>query len=294
MLKPTRATAALAGLAAVLLSAGPLTTADAVTTSHRTTSVSAASATTGHLPTVVARMRPSAIKLSVGNRMHAGRVKFNVVTKQGSHTLQLLRLHGDYTMEQAGADLNKAFSGDTDAIKRVDRRITWLGGAPTRAGHPSEFVVTLKAAHYVVIDQESNALTTLRVFGTVRPRPAVDVASGITTFSYGFGVSDTTIPKSGWTRIKNRADQPHFVVMQRVKDGTTDRMVRRYVKSGSQRDPSWLAPGGTSVGVLSPGRGQTFHYDLPAGKYVLACFWPDDETGMEHFRMGMWKLIKLT
>jgi hypothetical protein len=34
-------------------------------------------------------------------------------------------------------------------------------------------------------------------------------------------------------------------------------------------------------------------YDLPAGEYLLACFWPDRFTGMPHFFMGMWKLINL-
>jgi hypothetical protein len=33
--------------------------------------------------------------------------------------------------------------------------------------------------------------------------------------------------------------------------------------------------------------------DVPAGKYLLACFWPDDDTGMPHFFMGMWKLVRV-
>jgi hypothetical protein len=34
-------------------------------------------------------------------------------------------------------------------------------------------------------------------------------------------------------------------------------------------------------------------YDLPAGKYFIACFWPDYFTGMPHFLMGMWKLVTI-
>jgi hypothetical protein len=51
--------------------------------------------------------------------------------------------------------------------------------------------------------------------------------------------------------------------------------------------------GSTDSGVLSPDKGQTFKYRLPAGKYVAACFWPDSKTGMEHAAMGMFKVVHL-
>ena len=47
-------------------------------------------------------------------------------------------------------------------------------------------------------------------------------------------------------------------------------------------------------GVVSPGKSQLFDYDLPAGKYFIACFWPDYFNGMPHFLMGMWKLVTLS
>ena len=62
--------------------------------------------------------------------------------------------------------------------------------------------------------------------------------------------------------------------------------------------PIWLlvlqcAFANTAVGVISPKYGETFHYSLPAGKYLIRCYWPDDDTGMPHAFMGMWKLIWL-
>ncbi len=277
--------------AALLLPAGPLTTADAVTA--RPAAHVATSAASGHVPTVVAHMSRSAIHLSVGHRVHAGRMIFRVMTRKGTHTLQLLRLHKGYTMQQAGADINKAFGGDLAAIRRVDHRITFLGGASTRPGHPGEFAVRLAASKLVLLDQNSRAVTRLKVFGTVRPRPQVPASSGITTFSYGFGSSMPPLPHTGWTRVSNRSDQPHFVILQRVADRTTNRMVRRLIKSGTHRNPPWILKANTDVGVISPKVSVTFHYNLPTGKYLLACFWPDDESGMPHFNMGMWKLITL-
>jgi hypothetical protein len=132
------------------------------------------------------------------------------------------------------------------------------------------------------------------VYGDTPRREKVAHQSTITTFSYGFGTSSNTIPATGWTRVWNQSDQPHFVVFQRVKADTTARQVRRYFDSMSQSQPSWALRANVSTGVLSPYRGETFHYSLPRGKYLIACFWPDDDTGMPHAFMGMWKLIWLS
>jgi hypothetical protein len=248
-----------------------------------------------HVPTVVVHMSKSAIRASVGHTVHSGRVQFHVVSTEGGHTLQVLRLHKGYTVKQAKTDVNKAFGGDLDAIRRVDHRITWMGGAPARVGHPGDFAVTLPRGNLLLIDQNHPTLFRLHAFGTPPDRPRIPTTSRITAFTYGFGTSPSTLPSSGWTRVGNVSDQPHFVVMQRVKDATTPRMVRKFLKKhGLQGQPPWGLKANTSTGVISPHRTQALSYDLPAGKYLLACFWPDDETGMPHILMGMWKLIRLS
>jgi hypothetical protein len=288
MLIRTRIIAAVAVIGAALLSATPPSTAEP------STPRSAPAASAGHVPTVVVHMSESAIHLSVGHRLHAGRVLFRVRTHDGGHDLQLARLHTGYTLSDAERDFGKAFQdGDVHAIRRLDDNITFLGGASTRPGHPGAFAVNLHAARLLVFDQDSNALTRLRVFGTPPHRPIVAASSQVTAFSYGFGVSRQTLPPSGWTRVRNISDQPHFVVLQRVKNRTTHRMVARFIKSGAHGNPSWGLKAHTSVGVMSPNRGEVFHYTLPAGKYLMACFWPDDDTGMPHIYMGMWRLIRL-
>jgi hypothetical protein len=47
------------------------------------------------------------------------------------------------------------------------------------------------------------------------------------------------------------------------------------------------------AGVISSHYGQTLHYRLPAGRYLMMCFWPSKDTGMPHAMMGMWKLVQL-
>ena len=49
------------------------------------------------------------------------------------------------------------------------------------------------------------------------------------------------------------------------------------------------------TGTLSPGRSMTVDYDLPAGQYVVMCFFPDPKMGgMPHSLMGMLRMIHLT
>jgi len=245
------------------------------------------------VPTVVAHMSKSAIHLSVGHTVHAGRVQFHVVSSEGGHTLQVIRLHKGYTLKQAQADVNKAFRGDLNAIRRVDHRIGWMGGAPARVDHPGDFSINLPRGDLILIDQNHPTFFRLHVFGKAPARPRVPTTGSITAFTYGFGTS-STLPSSGWTRVGNVSDQPHFVVMQRVKNGTTPKMVRKFLKRhGLQGNPPWALKASTSTGVISPNHHQAMRYDLPAGKYLLACFWPDDETGMPHILMGMWKLVRL-
>jgi hypothetical protein len=287
-MRVNRSSSVIVAAAAAALSASMLPAATAATT--QTTAHEAAK---GHIPTVVAHMSDTSIRLSVGHKMRAGRVKFHVVSASGGHALQLLRLHKGYTFKEAKTDVNKAFGGNLDAIRRVDHKITWLGGAQAREGRPGDFAVNLRKGDLVAIDQNSPTFTRLHVFGTAAPRPRIHSTGQVTAFTYGFGTSPGALPASGWTRVNNVSDQPHFVVMQRVKDRTTPRMVRKFLKRGLQGNPPWALKANTSSGVISPNRSQALHYDLPAGKYLLACFWPDDETGMPHILMGMWKLVHL-
>jgi len=225
--------------------------------------------------------------------LHAGRIIFRVTTGKGGHLLQIARLHKGYTPQQFGSDIGKAFGGDTAAIARVDDRVTWRGGAEARPNKPGRFAVTLSAGHFFFFDQNSHAVTQVNVVGTAPDRPTIPVSSKLTAFTYGWEAAPSTIPASGRLYLKNQADQPHFLEMQHVKQSVTPRMVKRALSPTAHGNPPWVLPGSTGSGVLSPKFGQMLRYDLPPGKYLIACFWPDRFTGMPHAFMGMWKLIEL-
>jgi len=224
--------------------------------------------------------------------VRAGQITFRAVTGKGTHELQLARLRHGYTMQQAGADIGKAFSGDTDAIRRVDNGIDFRGGAEAHPSRPGEFTTSLARGHYVVLDQDGPGLAMLDVHGSSVKRRAPHTSSKIGVFTYGFNTTGT-LPNSGRTLIHNSSDQPHFVVFQRIKNGTTRAQVKKTFSSMSEAKPSWAMGANTSSGVISPNRSERFKYSLPAGKYVLACFWPDVKTGMPHAYMGMWRIVTL-
>jgi hypothetical protein len=245
------------------------------------------------IPTVTVHVGGGKIGFVSGDStLHAGRIHFRVITGSGTHILQALRLHHGYTLQDAGQDFGPAFGGNTAAIARLDDNVTWRGGAQAKPDKPGSFVITLRAGHFYFIDQNSNAVKAFTVVGKVPQRPNFPHQSKITAFTYGFDSSPLTIPAKGTTYFFNHADQPHFLELQRVKESTTGADIRAFIKHPAG-NPSFGLPGGTAAGVLSPSTGQMLSYDLPPGKYLLACFWPDRFTGMPHFFMGMWKLIHL-
>jgi hypothetical protein len=257
-----------------------------------------AQAATSH--TVKVKMSDSAITFSGGGSstangvttLHAGRYHFHVVTHAGDHILQLLRFKNGYTAQQAIGDFTKAFQGNVDAVRRIDNGVVFRGGADAKPQHPADMVVVLKPGQFTAIDQNGDAVAQLAVVG--HPvSPGLGEHSGkYTAFTYGWGVSKH-LPAAGTVKVTNQADQPHFLVIQRVKDSTTNAMVRKSLAKGGNGQPSWLLKATADSGVISPGTSQLMSYDLPAGKYFIACFWPDYFTGMPHFLMGMWKLVTI-
>ena len=227
------------------------------------------------------------------SRVPAGTVAFQVISRDGRfHQMQVARLHKGYTLSDAQSDFGKAFRGDVQAVRRLDHRVTFRGGAPAhKSGYPGQVVMDLPAGRFYVFDQDGQGLAVLHVFGHAGHQPGVPHQGMITANTYGFQV--TRLPASGWLKMRNISDQPHFVAMTRVKESTTRRMVARAAHHPSNRKPSWVLHAGTDSSVISPYRHVVLHYRLPAGKYLIACFWPDDDTGMPHFYMGMWKLVHI-
>lgn len=274
--------------AAVALAA-TAATVGAVTVS--TTAAHAAAMPKHHVVTI--HVNNHRVLVGKNNRIGSGLTDFRVVTHQGDHIMNIVRFRKGYSLPQFGQDINKAFGGDVKAIRRVDKGSVFNGGSEAKPGRSGEFSANLKPGMYYFFDQNSSKFAAVKVVGKYVPRTPVRTSSMIDLFTYGFGPGRSAVRHNGRTLIKNQADQPHFIEFQQVKPGTTAVQVKRYIKKGGRGQPSWALKASWGSGVLSPHQSQALALDLPKGKYLVACFWPDANTGMPHFFMGMWKLITL-
>jgi hypothetical protein len=242
-----------------------------------------------------AKVTKKAVKLD-RDTVRAGRITFKVRTPKGDHSLQIVQFKDGYGPEQLGPDAEAAFEkGDLEAINRLDTMVTWLGGVEVLPDNNGEFTVVLnKPGKYFVADQNGEGAAVLTVKGSAVKRQSASLTGTITANEGNTWDAPKSIDHNGWVRLKNKADQPHFVVLQEVKKSTTKKDVRQYFKSGAEEEPAFALKAFASTGVFSPGTNTTLHLKhLPAGKYALLCFWPDKETGMPHALMGMWRLVNL-
>lgn len=258
------------------------------------------------ITTVTVTMSSKAITVSSGKAaLDNTLTNFVVKAKSGDHVLQILQLHPGYTIRRANHDINAAFGGDLRAISRVDTRITWLNGAEATPDKPGEVAIDLPAGDYWFVDQNSKAHLKVRVndtstaVSTIKPDVTVSaVATNKQSKPMMWRPSSQTMPRKGWAELRDTTIEPHFFEMQQVKEGTTAQQIRAYIKSGSQKAPSWVGKAATTSGVISPDSmtpdsTSFFHYRLPAGEYILACFWPSARNGQPHFMMNMFTIVHL-
>lgn len=256
--------------------------------------------------TVTLKSTKSGAKLSTST-IRPGKTLFKVVRGNRGGSLQLLRLKSGYSLQKAGSDFGKAFSGNIDAIKRIDRNIVFYGGidVPAKGAKPNFWGTDVdKAGTYYVINTGGRSApppSVLKAKGTHQRRalPATGGYVNMADDSTGANVFRTpkSDPHRGWMKTANHAKEPHFVVLNQVKRSTTNSDVNDYIAASAgdpnAPPPSWALPAGTETGFVSPGHSFVWKYSLPKGKYISMCFWPSKKTGMPHFDMGMYKLFIL-
>jgi hypothetical protein len=245
------------------------------------------------VPVVPVHVTNKSIQVGAHNTIAAGRTIFHVTTGNGVHQVNIVKLKKGYSLGQFGQDIGPALGGNVKAINRVDRRTVLRGGTEAGPKHPGAFSANLPAGKFLFIDVNTNKFTFVKVVGRQTPRQQVPSGGRIGLYTYGFVTNKQTLPNVGWVHLVNNADQPHFVQFQEVKGSTTNAQVRHYFKTGARGNPSWGLRPNFGTGVMTQGQNSDVYLNLPAGKYLIACFWPDFKTGMPHAFMGMWKLIQL-
>jgi hypothetical protein len=261
-----------------------------------TTAGAAGAATTSAraaMPHLTAKLTKKTIRVKGADGLRAGRVKLTVV---GRGPVEFVTFKDGYDVADFAADVNRfGAKNDVKALKHALRNTTILGGL---SGGSTGTIVFPKPGAYTPISLGERGVVTGKTLVVRGPKrssrtPRTDGSIiGKNGPSWG-GASQ--LPMKGRFQFTNKADEPHFVVLQQVAEGTTTDQVLAYLQSGEQAPPPWGLPAGMETGTLSPGHSMTVDYDLPAGQYVAMCFFPDPRMGgMPHALMGMLRMIHLT
>lgn len=224
--------------------------------------------------------------------LRAGRIAIAVKGKPGSGTVGVAALDAGYTFRDARADFAASNKGDMKALKRLFAKVEFLGGLATGQEPGTATIVLPRAGTYTafVFGRRGPASPVTLRAGAVRRSPAPDVDGKVIARSGRRWAGSAHFPTKGTLLFKNKDDQPHFLWMQQVKEGTTKEQVLEGLQSNEE--PDWVLPGHLETEALSPGRSMTVDYDLPAGQYVQLCMIGDPTMkGMPHAFMGMVRMV---
>ena len=244
-------------------------------------------------PHLTALLTKKTIRVQGADDLRAGRAHLEV---RGRGTVEFATFKAGYDVADFAADVNKfGAKNDVKALKRALKNTTIIGGL---AGGGTGTIVFPKPGAYTPISLGERGLVTGKTLVVDGPKrssktPSTD-GSLIAKNGPSWGGA-SQLPMKGRFQFKNKADQPHFVILQQVTEGTTTDQVLSYLQSGEEAPPPWGLQAGMETGTLSPGRSMTVDYDLPAGQYAVLCFFPDPKMGgMPHALMGMIEMIHLT
>jgi hypothetical protein len=180
------------------------------------------------------------------------------------------------------------------------------GGVYAPAGETAYAVIDLSAGEWMLwgdLPEAPQAPVPVIVTGEApadQPTPAADVTIAMQEISFSVDGSLTAEPQT--IALTNAGQQPHFLLMIGVPEGTTpeDFLALSAAFAG---DPTASPPAGLSFQELTTGIESTdlssggtvwLHADLAAGTYVLACFFPDQETGAPHAFLGMVDVVTVS
>lgn len=245
-------------------------------------------------PQITATMTKKAIRVTGTDGLRAGRVKLSV---KGKSTVEFMTFDKGYEVGEFMADLtNFERKNDIKAFRRALANTTFVGGLA--AGGTGTIQFSKPGTYYGFGFGPRGPMLSkpFEVKGPVRTGKAPKTDGTIIATTGPSWGGDTMLPMKGSFLFKNKKSTgvPHFVVLQQVVEGTTTDEVLEFLQSGDEGQPPWGLPATFETGTINPGHSMTADYDLPAGQYVVLCFFPDPKMGgMPHSLMGMLEMIHL-
>lgn len=171
---------------------------------------------------------------------------------------------------------------------------TLLGGVPQlQPGQSWQGTLRLTPGRYLLFDDGDNGKGLQQVF-TVHDvaasgAPAPRTAGTVTMTDFAFGLH---LPANwngrGVLRVPNVGKEIHELTFVRFSSPALEHKMAAVLSKGWPQGPP---PKGAqifyAVGGTSPGQTSYVRVDLPAGRYLAICLFPDSKTGKPHTALGM-------
>lgn len=224
-----------------------------------------------------------------------------VVTSTRDGGLHILKPRPGYTKREAVRDANNMFE-NPKVMRRFERNTTFVGGVWTEPGETAVAWMRIPRGRYWALDAAPNKLLARKV---VTLSSAGEQLSGALPGNATVRAVDHVswaglpkqIPASGVLRFRNGSDANHFLGLSKLKRGKTMADFEEWVeqaKQGNETEPPVNFSAGFETGVIDPERAMSLRYQLPPGKYVMVCWWPDAAMGgAPHVFLDMYRGITL-
>lgn len=185
---------------------------------------------------------------------------------------------------------------------------TLAGGPYAYPGQSASAVIDLTAGEWILWGEYPGAPQSpvpVTVTGEApgdQPVPAAGVTIAMDEYSFAFSPDLTAGTQI--IELTNVGDQPHFIAMAGVPEGTTidDAMALFATFEMAEEDAMATPGGGLSFENITPvldtadqSAGVTAWYtaDIAPGTYLLLCFVPDAESGVPHAMLGMTQIVEV-
>jgi hypothetical protein len=283
---PHRRTAVLA-TALAMLTAG-LTGATAPAAGAASTTAAAG------VPTVEVRITHKRL-VRLPDQITPGTTRF-VISSPRQANLQLVKPAGGYRKGQAVRDIRAFERQNLDGLRSIETNTSLRGGIISRKNNPGIMWADLEPGTYWAFDVDAIGELTVEHLRTFRVAGAENAGSvkGQVLRAVAedrWGPMTPQIKRKGRITFQNLSDHNHFLGIARLKPGKTVRDFRRWMRGAMQGDetpPPVYWDSGLETNVVGGGQSMTFRYQLPAGNYVMVCWWPSaDHGGAPHAVLGM-------
>jgi hypothetical protein len=187
---------------------------------------------------------------------------------------------------------------------------TFAGGVYTMAGAAAQAVVDLGPGEWVAWADDTEAGIEPVVFTVTGELPAElpepESVATLTMVEYDIKVTEGALTAGPQVvKVVDAGVQPHFLTMAKGPDGMTEEQVLTVLEEEAAAMMSGEAPvysdlnpeedfgEGPYTPTQSIGTTSWHVFDLEAGTYLIACFFPDLGDGMPHANKGMVEVVEV-